>query len=195
VGVLQLNKPSQNLLTHGVKSIEVMSHSTPNPSVGVQIVLDGDNGLDWWRALPSSTQIRSFKWLLIAIHKFISNDLPFGTPFALDASDRMALLLAVHQYCKDTRSAITWPRGFHFTDNYNILENELIVWEVDDDAEPFDDTLVQALMEEFLVNVNRDLLMLLSCSRVNNLVSAHGLNAKPATTSPGLHGKLPLTKR
>jgi hypothetical protein len=144
VGVLQLNKLSQNLLTHGMKSIEVMSHSTPNPSVGVQLVLNGDNSLDWWRALPSSVHTRSFKWLLAAIHKFISADSPFGTPFALDVSDHMALLLAVHQYCKDTCSVITWPRQFCFPEDYNILENKLIAWEVPDDAVPFDDTLVQA---------------------------------------------------
>jgi hypothetical protein len=126
--------------------------------VGVQIVLNSDNCLNWWRALPSSTQTRLFKWLLITIHKFISNDLPFSTPFALDVSDCMALLLAVHQYCKDTRSVVTWPRQFRFTEDYNILENKLIVWKVYDDAEPFDNTLVQALMEEFLINVNHDLL-------------------------------------
>jgi Cft2 family RNA processing exonuclease len=126
--------------------------------VGVQIVLNCDNSLNWWRALPSSTQTRLFKWLLIAIHKFISNYLPFSTQFALDTLDCMALLLVIHQYCKDTRSVVTWLRQFRFTEDYNILKNKPIVWKVNDDAEPFDYTLVQALMEEFLVNVNCDLL-------------------------------------
>ncbi len=69
-----------------MKSIEVMSHSTTTPSVGVQVVLDRDNSLDWFRVFPSSVETRSFKWLLTAIHKWISVDHPFGTPFAFDVS-------------------------------------------------------------------------------------------------------------